>query len=420
MGCTALSAPASPLRRTVVEVATTSSLRPAPASRAPVVGMAATGDGRGYWLVASDGGVFSFGDARFRGSTGRRRLNRPVVGMAATGDGRGYWLVASDGGVFSFGDARFEGSAAATGVADAAITRSLGGYLLVSTAGAVRGYGAPTHGSLVATRLARAVVAVVADGRGGYWLADGDGQVAAFGGADAYGEVVVPPLAGMVVTIDPGHDGGNATDTAAIDQLVNAGGFLEACDTVGTTADDGYPEHAFNFDVALRLRAALLAAGATVTLTRTTDDGVGPCIDERTAIANAANAEAAVSIHADGALSGDRGFAVDVPLPVTSPISDNRAIVGPSALLGADVRNALAAGSGMPVSDYIGAGGIVPRADLGGLNLSTVPKVLVEMGNMRNADDAALEQSPAFRQVAAVALAAGITRFLEVQDLQPR
>jgi hypothetical protein len=76
----------------------------------PIVGMAPTPDGGGYWLVASDGGVFSFGDAPFHGSTGALHLNRPIVGMAPTPDGGGYWLVASDGGVFSFGDAPFEGS----------------------------------------------------------------------------------------------------------------------------------------------------------------------------------------------------------------------------------------------------------------------------------------------------------------------
>jgi hypothetical protein len=77
--------------------------------------MAPTASGRGYWLVASDGGIFSFGDAVFRGSTGALRLARPIVGMAPTPAGNGYWLVASDGGVFSFGDARFLGSAAALG-----------------------------------------------------------------------------------------------------------------------------------------------------------------------------------------------------------------------------------------------------------------------------------------------------------------
>jgi hypothetical protein len=77
----------------------------------PIVGMAATSDGKGYWLVGSDGGIFSFGDAQFFGSTGATRLNRPIVGMAATSDGKGYWLVGSDGGIFSFGDAQFVGSA---------------------------------------------------------------------------------------------------------------------------------------------------------------------------------------------------------------------------------------------------------------------------------------------------------------------
>ena len=72
--------------------------------------MAATADHEGYWLVASDGGIFSFGDAKFHGSMGGRRLNKPIVGMAATPDGGGYWLVASDGGIFSFGDAQFHGS----------------------------------------------------------------------------------------------------------------------------------------------------------------------------------------------------------------------------------------------------------------------------------------------------------------------
>ena len=80
----------------------------------PIVGMAATPDGRGYWLVASDGGIFAFGDAAFYGSTGAIDPQPPIVGMAATPDGRGYWLVASDGGIFAFGDARFYGSTGAS------------------------------------------------------------------------------------------------------------------------------------------------------------------------------------------------------------------------------------------------------------------------------------------------------------------
>jgi hypothetical protein len=105
--------------------------------RAPLVGMAATPTGNGYWLVAADGGVFSFGDARFRGSTGAMRLHQPIVGMAATPTGNGYWLVAADGGVFSFGDARYRGSLPSRGgdhgraVAIAALPQG-GGYWIVS------------------------------------------------------------------------------------------------------------------------------------------------------------------------------------------------------------------------------------------------------------------------------------------------
>ena len=79
-------------------------------ANAPIVGLAATSDGGGYWLVASDGGVFSYGDAHFYGSAGSLHLNAPIVGMAATPGGGGYWLVAADGGIFSYGDAGFLGS----------------------------------------------------------------------------------------------------------------------------------------------------------------------------------------------------------------------------------------------------------------------------------------------------------------------
>jgi hypothetical protein len=72
--------------------------------------MASTHDGAGYWLVASDGGIFNYGDAPFHGSAGSLPLNKPVVGMAPTSDGGGYWLVATDGGIFNYGDATFYGS----------------------------------------------------------------------------------------------------------------------------------------------------------------------------------------------------------------------------------------------------------------------------------------------------------------------
>jgi hypothetical protein len=109
----------------------------------PIVGMASTPDGKGYWLVASDGGVFSFGDAAFYGSTGAIHLNQPIVGMASTPDGNGYWLVASDGGVFSFGDAAFEGSGAGLGDTVTAIvsTGTSTGYWIVNASGTVIPFG---------------------------------------------------------------------------------------------------------------------------------------------------------------------------------------------------------------------------------------------------------------------------------------
>ena len=130
----------------------------------PVVGMAATPDGKGYWLVASDGGIFSFGDAAFYGSTGNLTLNKPVVGMAATPDGKGYWLVASDGGIFSFGDAAFYGS---TGnltlnkpVVGMAVDPATGGYWLVAADGGIFSFNAPFMGSMGGTQLNEPVVAV--------------------------------------------------------------------------------------------------------------------------------------------------------------------------------------------------------------------------------------------------------------------
>ncbi len=161
----------------------------------PVVGMASTPDGGGYWLVASDGGVFSFGNARFAGSTGSLPLNRPVVGMASTPDGRGYWLVASDGGVFSFGDARFAGSTGSLPlnrpVVGMASTPDGGGYWLVASDGGVFSFGdARFAGSTGSLPLNRPVVGMAStpDG-GGYWLVASDGGVFSFGDAAYWGSV---------------------------------------------------------------------------------------------------------------------------------------------------------------------------------------------------------------------------------------
>ncbi len=147
----------------------------------PIVGMASTSDHGGYWLVASDGGVFSFGDAAFHGSTGGIHLNRPIVGMAATPSGQGYWLVASDGGVFSFGDAAFHGS---TGgfhlnqpIVGMAADATGQGYWLVASDGGVFSFGdAAFHGGTGGIHLNRPIVGMAATPSGqGYWLVASDG-----------------------------------------------------------------------------------------------------------------------------------------------------------------------------------------------------------------------------------------------------
>jgi hypothetical protein len=151
----------------------------------PIVGIAATPDGNGYWLVASDGGIFSFGDAPFYGSMGGRRLNKPIVGMAPTTDGRGYWLVASDGGIFAFGDAAFHGSMGATHlnqpIVGMAATPDGNGYWMVAADGGVFAFNAPFYGSMGGRRLNKPIVGIAATPDGnGYWMVAADGGVFAF------------------------------------------------------------------------------------------------------------------------------------------------------------------------------------------------------------------------------------------------
>ncbi len=217
------------------------------------------------------------------------------------------------------------------------------------------------------------------------------------------------PLRGKVVVIDPGHNGGNGAAPDAINRLVPAGGFMKACDTTGTSTDSGYSEAAFNFDVAMRLAALLRHEGAHVVLTRSSNDGVGPCVNERAAIGNRARADAAISIHADGYLPSGQGFHVIEPALVAGY---NDAIVAPSARLGGILRDEMATGSGLVPSTYLGHDGIDVRGDLGGLNLSTVPKVFLESGNMRNPHDAGLQTDPAWRERLARVIAAALTLYL--------
>jgi N-acetylmuramoyl-L-alanine amidase len=149
-----------------------------------------------------------------------------------------------------------------------------------------------------------------------------------------------------------------------------------------------------------------------VVLTRSNNAGVGPCVTTRAAIVNDAHADVAVDIHADGGPTDGRGFAV------LKPTADgpNDGVIGSSASFAATLRNALVAGTPMPVSNYDGIDGLQPRNDLAGLNLTTVPKVLIECGNMRNATDAALLVTPSFQQAVASAMAQAITTYLSGGD----
>ena len=158
----------------------------------PIVGMAATPSGRGYWLVASDGGIFTFGDATFFGSTGAIRLNSPIVGMAATPSGQGYWLVATDGGIFNFGDAPFAGSTGAIKlnkpIVAMASTKSGAGYWLSASDGGIFNFGdAPFAGSTGSINLNKPIVAMAAASGGGYWLVATDGGIFNFGTAGFFG-----------------------------------------------------------------------------------------------------------------------------------------------------------------------------------------------------------------------------------------
>ncbi|MDT0328180.1 N-acetylmuramoyl-L-alanine amidase [Nocardiopsis lambiniae] len=217
------------------------------------------------------------------------------------------------------------------------------------------------------------------------------------------------PLHDRIVVIDPGHNGGNASAATEINRLVPAGPREKACDTVGAETDSGYAEHLFNWELSLLVKERLEADGATVVLTREDDEGVGPCIDERAEIGNEVRADAALSIHADGGPASGRGFHVIVPGEVEGFTED---IVAPSLLLAEDLRREYREGSDVPYADYLAEDGLDERTDLGGLNMSTVPKVFLEAGNMRNAEDAALLEDPEWRERAASAIARGLAMYL--------
>jgi N-acetylmuramoyl-L-alanine amidase len=217
------------------------------------------------------------------------------------------------------------------------------------------------------------------------------------------------PLAGRMIVIDPGHNGG-WTAKFGYRKVPDGNGHHKACNSSGTATNSGYAEHAYNWAQANALAEVLRARGATVHLTRSSDTGQGPCVNKRASLANTLPADLLISIHADGNLGkGHRGFHV-----IISPVMHGgKAVYAKSRKLAVDVRADVQQEAGMPRSNYIGKGTAFSiRSDLGTLNFAQVPAVMMEMGNMRNAKDAKLFRSPAWRAKAATALADGITTFL--------
>jgi N-acetylmuramoyl-L-alanine amidase len=217
------------------------------------------------------------------------------------------------------------------------------------------------------------------------------------------------PLAGRTVVLDPGHNGMNWAHPEEINRQVDIGTGVKACNTTGTSTEDGYAEASFTWEVAQRTVPLLEALGATVLLTRSDNEGWGPCITERAALGNEAGADVAISIHADGGAADGRGFHVIYP-PVVDGLTDD--IAEDSRRL-AETLHAAYQATGMPIADYIADGGFSVRDDLGGLTLSDVPVVFLEAGNMRNVEDAALLQDAEFQQSIAEAIAEAVVTFLE-------
>jgi N-acetylmuramoyl-L-alanine amidase len=219
------------------------------------------------------------------------------------------------------------------------------------------------------------------------------------------------PLDGKTIVIDPGHQLGNATHPRRVSRLVDAGGFLKPCNTTGTATNGGFPEATFAWRVASALARQLRHRGARVIMTRQTNsyDDWGPCIDVRGRTGNKADADAKVSIHGDGAAASVHGFFVIRPADRRGWTHD---IYRSSTRLAHHVKRGLIR-AGLRVSTSYGGDGLDRRGDLGTLNWSDRPAVLVELGNMRNARDARHMTSRRFRRhVYARGLRIGITRFV--------
>ena len=223
------------------------------------------------------------------------------------------------------------------------------------------------------------------------------------------------PLSGVTIVLDPGHQLGNHNYPQQTSRLVPAGGFRKPCNSTGTATNAGFPEATFNWRVAVLVRDRLRSLGARVVMTRTAnrEDLWGPCVDERGRRGNSVApdgrpADLKISIHGDGHRGG-HGFHVIAPTD-RAPWTDD--IYGRSRRLALVVRAALHT-AGLPYATYLAGGdGLAFRSDLATLNLSDIPTVLVELGNMRSAADARRMTSAAGRREYARALVSGARSWL--------
>lgn len=219
-------------------------------------------------------------------------------------------------------------------------------------------------------------------------------------------------LAGHTIVLDPGHQLGNSNPRFAkpLSQKKFNGAIVKPCNTTGTATNAGLPEATFNWQVAKRVKRLLEAKGAKVLLTRTTNSRQewGPCIWNRPRVANRADADLLVSIHADGAAADGRGFHVIAPKRLGGWTDD---IVRPSRALARDLIAGLKA-QGLTPTTYL-ANPLSIRADESTLNFSDVPAAMVELGNMRNRSDARRMASDAGQEEYARGLAAGIERYVK-------
>lgn len=293
---------------------------------------------------------------------------------------------------------------------------ALAALLLVTGCGSGAGEGAEDTGQSATTSTAAPSEAADADS------ADADSAASDSAGAESTTAESAPadsssaspdsPLDGAVVALDPGHNGGNAGAASEINAPVSDGrGGTKACNTTGTETNAGYAEHAFNWEISELVRERLEDAGAEVVVSRTDDDGVGPCVDERGSFAGDAEADVLVSIHANGTADPSAsGFHMIV---VEDSPADDAARIEEGSLLFAEAFVESFADEGFDSNPAYGEDGIVPRTDIAGLNHAEVPAVLVECGEMRNAEEAALMDSEAGRERYAEAIVAGIESGLQ-------